>query len=87
MKCQLIGYQHKEGIDKKTGNPYKSCQLCFVRKPSLSETGFVGTVCFSTKVYDDAIKDLPELVVDSAYNVDCRQYNGKFYLDEMTALK
>lgn len=87
MKCQLIGYQRSEGVDRSTNEPYKSVKLFFVRKPSLSENGVEGNVAFSCSVYNDNIKDLPDLVLDAPYNVDCRQYKGKYYLDEMTALK
>lgn len=86
MNCQLIGYQHSEGVDKETGKVYKSCSLFFVRKPTLSENGVEGNVAFSTKVYDDNISKLPKLAIGSAYNVDCRQYKGKYYIDDMTAL-
>lgn len=87
MKCQLIGFQHASGTDKETGNEYKSVSLYFVRKPSLSESGVSGMVCFSTRVYDDNIDKLPDLHLDGTYTVDCRQYKGKYYLDEMTSLK
>ena len=87
MKCQLIGYQSSSGVDKETNKEYKSITLFFIRKPSLSENGVVGNVCFSCRVYDEACDKLPELHVDGAYNVDANLYKGKYYLQDLSSLK
>ena len=87
MICQLIGYQTQQGTDKESGKEYKSCTLFFVRKPSLSENGVTGNVCFSTRVYDEAMDKLPDLTISSHYDVDVNLYKGKYYLQDLTLHK
>ena len=84
MKCQLIGYQGSEGVDRDTEKPFQALKLFFVRKPNLSESGCTGNVCFATTVRNEAIDQLPDLKIDSAYNVEVSYYKGFYKLLDMT---
>ena len=86
MKCQLVGFRHSEYIDKDTGNVTLSCHLYFIRKAKLSESGQVGSVTHHCVVYDDKIKELPDLVENAIYDCDVNTFKGKDYLNDMTKL-
>ncbi len=87
MICQLVGYQSTSGIDKESRKEYKCCTLFFVRKPSLSENGVTGNVCFSARIYDEAIDNLPDLTINSHYDVDVNSYKGRYYLQDLSPHK
>lgn len=84
MKCQLVGFNNYSITNKETGTVSNACSLYFVRKPKLTENGVTGNVCVSCTVYDDAIKKLPELKVDSCYECDINTFKGKNYLNDMS---
>lgn len=87
MKCQLLGYQTKEGVNQETQKPYKMVRLFLVRTPSFSESGVTGNVCFQTNVFNESIDKLPELIVNGHYQVECSQYQGRYRLDNISLLK